>query len=85
MDADILAIVAGVLTSLAMLPQLMKVIKEKNVKNLSIKMLLLLIGGLTLWIIYGIYEGDWAIIFFNALALVIDSILLLYLVKYKKN
>lgn len=33
MDTNVLGTIAGILTSVAMLPQLIKVIKEKNVKT----------------------------------------------------
>ena len=35
MDENILGLVAGGITSVAMLPQLIKVLKEKDVKDLS--------------------------------------------------
>lgn len=36
MNENILGIVAGVLTSVSMIPQLIKVIREKNVEDISL-------------------------------------------------
>lgn len=41
-------LIAGGLTSVAMLPQLIKVLKEKNAEDIAIAMLLVLISGLSL-------------------------------------
>lgn len=83
MNPDIIATVAGILTSLAMAPQIIKVMRDKNVENLSIITLLILITGLSMWLLYGIFTSDWAIILFNAIAIVIDLILLIHILKYK--
>lgn len=70
MDTNILGTIAGILTSVAMLPQLIKVIKEKNVEDLSILTLVVLITGLSLWIWYGILKEEWPIILSNGFALI---------------
>ena len=55
MDENVLGLIAGGLTSVAMMPQLIKVLKEKNAEDISILMLLVLISGLSLWVWYGIF------------------------------
>jgi MtN3 and saliva related transmembrane protein len=45
-------IVAGILTSVSMLPQLIKIIKEKSRRRVD-SHVLILIGGLGLWATYG--------------------------------
>ena len=50
MDIEVLGLVAGGITSVAMMPQLIKVIKEKNAEDISVVMLLVLITGLSLWV-----------------------------------
>ena len=47
MNENILGLVAGGITSVAMLPQLIKVLKEKDVQDLSLLMILFLITGLS--------------------------------------
>ena len=61
----IVEIIAGVLTGTFMLPQLIKVIKEKKVDEISILMLAVLITGITLWIIYGVIRNDMPLIVSN--------------------
>ncbi|MCP1994390.1 SemiSWEET family transporter [Flavobacterium sp. HSC-61S13] len=54
----IIGIAAGILTSISMLPQLVKVIREKDVENLSGVMISVLLIGVILWVAYGIIKNE---------------------------
>ena len=85
MDANILGIIAGILTSVAMLPQLIKVLKEKNVEDISWLMTAILITGLSLWVWFGILKEEWSIILSNGFAVLVNVVLLFCLVKYREK
>ena len=85
MNENILGIVAGVLTSVSMVPQLIKVLKEKNVEDISWVMLLVLISGLSLWVWYGLLKDELPIILSNAFAVVLNVVLLICYMIYKKK
>lgn len=63
--AGVIGIVAGVFTSISLLPQLIKIIKEKKVEELSMTMFISLLIGLSLWVYYGILRKDMPIIVTN--------------------
>jgi len=63
-----IGLVAGICTSISLLPQLIKLVKEKRAENISIPYLVLLFIGLCLWIVYGIMKRDMPIIFTNGFA-----------------
>jgi len=84
MNENILGIAAGILTSVSMIPQLIKVIKEKDVKDISLVMLLILISGLSLWIWYGIKKDELPIILSNSFAVLVNISLLGCYMIYKK-
>ncbi|ROH97545.1 SemiSWEET transporter [Chryseobacterium daecheongense] len=84
MNENILGIIAGILTSASMVPQLVKVLKEKNVEDLSWVMLLVLISGVSLWVWYGIMKEEWPIILSNAFSVLLNSTLLVCYFIYKK-
>jgi len=84
-DENILGIAAGTLTSVSMLPQLIKVIREKNVDDLSWIMILVLILGLSLWVWYGFLKNELPIIFSNAFAVLVNLTLLICYFLYKKK
>jgi MtN3 and saliva related transmembrane protein len=74
----IIGSIAAFLTMLAFVPQIIKAIKTKSVKDISLFTLLQLSLGISLWIIYGIYLKDAIIILANAVTLAI-LVMLLYL------
>ncbi|SEM67519.1 MtN3 and saliva related transmembrane protein [Chryseobacterium taichungense] len=85
MNENILGIVAGILTSVSMIPQLVKVLKEKNAEDLSWTMILVLISGLSLWVWYGFLKNELPIILSNAFAVIVNVILLICCMIYKKK
>ncbi len=85
MDENILGIIAGILTSVSMIPQLVKVLKEKNAEDLSWAMIMVLISGLSLWVWYGFLKNELPIILSNAFAVIVNIILLICCMIYKKR
>lgn len=85
MNENVLGIVAGVLTSASMIPQLIKVLKEKNVKDISLVMLLVLITGVSLWVWYGIMKDELPIILSNAFSVLVNLSLLICYFIYRKS
>jgi MtN3 and saliva related transmembrane protein len=79
----ILGLVAAALTSAAGLPQVIKSIKEKSTKGLSLFMILQLLAGISLWTVYGFIKGDAAILFAQGIAYIFYTILLVLKIKYK--
>lgn len=85
MNENILGLVAGGITSVAMLPQLIKVIREKDVGDLSWVMILFLISGLSLWVWYGILKEELPIILSNGFAVLVNICLLVFYLIYRKK
>ncbi|BAP30054.1 MtN3/saliva family protein [Chryseobacterium sp. StRB126] len=85
MNDNLLGIIAGVLTSIYMIPQLIKVVREKNVEDISLLMLLILISGLSLWVWYGFVKNELPIILSNSFAVLVNiSLLICYMIYHKK-
>jgi MtN3 and saliva related transmembrane protein len=84
-NPTIIGTIAGVLTAVSMLPQLIKIIKEKEAKDISLPMLFVLFSGVSLWIWYGFLKDDWAIIGTNIFSLLINILNLFFSIKYKKS
>ena len=78
-------VTAGILTGTFMLPQLIKVINEKKVDEISILMLAVLLTGITLWIVYGVVRNDIPLIASNTFSLCVNLVLLYYRIKYRKT
>lgn len=80
---EILGLVAGTITSITFLPQVIRIWKTKSAKDLSINMLLLLMLGVSMWLVYGIIQNDAAIIYTNSMVLLMSIIMLLFKFKFK--
>jgi len=80
-----IGIVAGVLTASSMLPQLIKVVKKKEAEDISLVMLVVLMSGIAMWIVYGIFRDDWPIIITNSFSLLVNILLTFFRVKYKNR
>jgi MtN3 and saliva related transmembrane protein len=81
----IIGIVAGLFTASSLLPQLIKIIKEKKVEDLSIGMFVTLMVGLGLWVTYGFLKNDLPIIATNIFSLMLNISILILRFKYSKN
>lgn len=78
-----IGLVAGILTAISMLPQLIKTLKEKKAADISPWMLGVLIVGVILWFIYGIIKKDWPIIITNAISIILNIWMLVLRKIYK--
>ncbi len=72
---------AGTLTTLAFAPQLLKALKTKSTKDISLLMLLCSTTGMTLWLYHGLLIEDMALILANSVSIALASTLLVYKLK----
>ena len=79
----ILGLAAGTITSITFLPQIIHVWKTKSAKDLSLNMLALLIIGVSMWLTYGIFVKDIAIIYTNSMVLIMSLILVYFKFRFK--
>ena len=85
MKPEIIGLIAGVFTAASMLPQLIKIIKEKKANDLSLGMLGVLITGMCLWIYYGVLRKDLPIIITNSFSLLLNFTVIFFSIKYKQK
>lgn len=81
----IIGIGASACTAASMLPQLVKVLKEKKAGSVSLLMLLILLIGIGLWVYYGILKKDLIIIISNSFSFIINVFLGVFAIKYKQT
>lgn len=77
-------LVASIATGTSLIPQLVKIIKEKKAGAISLGMLAVLFVGLSGWVYYGFLKMDWIIIISNMFSLVINILIVIFSIKYKK-
>jgi MtN3 and saliva related transmembrane protein len=85
MDTDILGFVAGIITTVSFVPQVVRVYRNKSGHDISFWMMLLLALGVILWLIYGFLLWSLPIILANAVTLVLVLAILVLKVYYARS
>jgi MtN3 and saliva related transmembrane protein len=80
---NVLGLIAGTLTTIAFLPQLLKTWKSKSAQDVSLVMMITFSVGIFLWIIYGFAIGAMPIIVCNAVTLVLALMILVLKIRYR--
>lgn len=81
--AAIVSSMAGILTVIAFLPQVIKIWKTKSTKDISLGMFIIFCTGVFLWFIFGILIKSLPVIITNAVTFTLASIILVLKLKYK--
>ena len=82
---NVIGLIAGILTSISLLPQLIKIIKKKQAEDVSKPMLIILFCGVGLWIYYGWLREDIPIMATNALSLLLNLSIMIASVRYRSK
>jgi MtN3 and saliva related transmembrane protein len=81
----IIGYVAGICTTAAVVPQLVKSWRTKKVRDVSPFMFGTLITGVGLWTVYGIMKNDVPIIATNGLSLALNMLMVYFMVRFGKR
>lgn len=85
MSTEMTGIIAGIFTGISLLPQLVKLVRERKPQDISALMLTALLIGLSLWVVYGIQKQDWPIIVTNSFSLLVNCCLIVLNFYYRKR
>lgn len=77
-----LGLLAGALTTISFIPQVMKTWKFKETKDISLLMYIIFFTGILLWFSYGIFIGNTPIIVANGVSLILVFIVLSLKIRY---
>lgn len=81
---DVLGTVAGIITTLTFLPQVIKTWKDKSAKDISLMMFVIAVTNEIMWIAYGalLSPVNWVIILTNSVLLIFSSIMIWLKLRY---
>ncbi len=65
----IIGLVAGALTTSSSIPQAVKILQTRSAKDVSALFFVLMSAGMCLWLVYGLYRADIALILWNTVSL----------------
>ena len=73
---------AAILTTIAFIPQVVKIYKTKSVKDISLPMWLIFCVGVFLWLIYGVLIMSLPVILANIVTLLLSLSILFLKIRY---
>lgn len=80
---EIIGFIAAIFTTLAYVPQFMKVWKSRSAKDVSTRMYLMMCTGVLLWLVFGIRLRSLPIILANGVTLVLTLAILVLKLRHK--
>lgn len=83
--AAFLGFMAGTLTTVSFVPQLIKVYQSKSAKDISYRMFIIFILGVVTWISYGISINELPIIVTNSVTLLVATSILALKIRYDRS
>jgi MtN3 and saliva related transmembrane protein len=79
-----LGLVAGALVTCSMIPQIIRVFNLRSAREISMLFTTLLLTGMICWLTYGIYLELFPVILWNAIGIILVSLLIYLKLKYGK-
>jgi MtN3 and saliva related transmembrane protein len=81
----VLGLLAGMLTTVGFIPQLVKGYRTKRMDDVSLTMPVLLSMGMALWFCYGVILGDIPIMLWNLIALGLNISVIFLILSYRQK
>ncbi|MFH1806417.1 MAG: SemiSWEET transporter [Pseudomonadota bacterium] len=78
----VLGLLAGSLTTIAFLPQVIRTWRTRSTADISLGMFLVLCSGIALWFVYGLMMGDWPVIIANGLTFILAATILFFKLRH---
>lgn len=85
MNATHIGLVAGFLTSVAVIPQVVRTYRTRHARDISIWQPLLLDIGMILWLIYGVMLRNLPLILANAFSIFCNTLLIGMKIYFKED
>ena len=82
---EILGYISATLTTIAFVPQILKTLKTKSAKDVSMGMFVLFTSGVFLWIIYGLLTDTKPVFISNIIILCLALTQIILKIKYDKQ
>lgn len=74
---EVVGYIAGTLTTGGVTPEIIKVIRTRDTRGISLTWLFVMLVGSILWVAYGLYIGSTPVVFFNVVGAVLYFIFII--------
>jgi len=76
-----LGLLAGTLTTIAFVPQVLKTWRTRSTHDISLGMFTIFVTGVSIWIVYGLIIADIPVILTNVATLALAGIILIFKIR----
>lgn len=74
--ADLVGVGAALCSMTSFVPQILKILRERDASSVSLRMYLITVTGFALWIAYGLSVGSWPVAASNTVRLLLSGVVL---------
>ncbi len=82
---DLIGYAAAACTTVSFLPQLIRVVRLRSARDISLGMFSIFSAGTAMWLTYGLLSHSWPVAAANALTLVLSLAILLLKLRYDRD
>ncbi len=82
---DVVGVAAGLCSMSSFVPQIIKILREKDAESVSLRMYVVTVTGFLLWITYGALLGSWPVWLSNSVNLVLAATILALKLRYGRS
>jgi MtN3 and saliva related transmembrane protein len=82
---DAIGYVAATMTTVSFLPQLIRVVKLRSARDISLGMFLIFTLGTAFWLAYGLSLHSWPVTVANAVTLLLSASILFLKLRFDRN
>ena len=85
MYIHLIGVIAGVCTTASFVPQILKILKTRHVRDISLQMYIVLTTGIFLWLVYGILIRAFPVILANGVAFLLCTWIVVMKIVYGRG
>ena len=82
---DAIGVAAAVCSMASFVPQVAKIIRERDASAVSLRMYVVTVIGFSLWAVYGVLVRSWPLIGSNLVSLALAALVLALKVRYRRT
>ena len=75
-------VAAGLCSMTSFVPQIVKIVRERDASGVSLRMYAVTITGFACWTIFGVLSGSWPVTLANAVCLVLTTAILILRLRF---
>jgi MtN3 and saliva related transmembrane protein len=83
--ANAVGVIAALCSMSSFVPQIVKMVRERDADAVSFPMYVVTVGGFVFWIAYGMAIMSWPVAVSNAVNLVLSGVILVLKLRYSKK